>query len=216
LLFHFFDFHEGELVLSDGTCVPTHPKDSIYSVADYSVKCKNIKWIRFYPVQWMESKDFLPVRLGVYEQSILLNASIVASSTFSERDDLNFSAQNVLVKSENFWCPEIFDKERTITFTFSKTVPINYVILQQIKEATRIMMFSIEVEQNGNWFMLYQDKNKLGKEMRRCDFPTVRVEKLRLRIDKTSKDYTGYDIPEIAYFAAFYDEINDEHFNSKG
>jgi hypothetical protein len=209
LLFHFFDFHEGELVLSDGTCVPTHPKDSIYSVADYSVKCENIEWIRFYPVQWIENKDFLPLRLGVYEQSILINSSIVASSSFSERKDLDFSVQNVLEKSESFWCPEVFDKDRIITFTFLKTVPINYVILQQIKEAKRIMMFSIEAEQKGIWRVLYQDKNELGDELRRCDFPTAHVEKLRLRIDKTIKDHTGYDIPEVTYFAAFYDEIKN-------
>ncbi len=124
------------------------------------------------------------------------------SSIYSGRTDLTFLPENTLSFDKNtFWCPEPEDRARFIRYTLKEAAAFERLVILQHYGAVRVRRFRVDYSMDGTcWHTAAAVESDIGNTVFTQTFPKIRARFVKLIIEATAADGTGYDMPNICFF----------------
>lgn len=202
-----FENHLSGILYANSDNIIEKTIDGRYTTFEIYSASEDIKSISYKLTNFTVNKLMKPLYFCVYRNNLqyhLLNIS--CSSVFSERDDLCFSPNEVLTFTpDSFWSPETNDKERFILFELNETIPVNRVSILQHYNAIRLEKISIFYSDDKvNWKLATTIDSAANEIIENKTytkfFNKVYGRFFKLVINRTKKDSTNYDVPNICYF----------------
>ena len=198
---------EGVLFIEDCPFV-IHDRDAEYNFLTLNAEKnnENVRSVKYYPESLTISNGVPNSSLLFYKQNLIREATLEASSVFSESQNISFSPRNVLTppSSGTDWAPEQTDEERWLLFKFDKPVSINTIIICQHLVEQRVLDYLIQATDiYGNQQDVVKNPGEMGAAPSFHEVVLSDIRELKLTFTKTKMDDNGYDVPRITHIGVY-------------
>lgn len=190
---------EGDLFY-DNEVVSCHDMDAVYDFLKIHIGNKKISNIKYYPKRMLLQDGKPEIQITIYKPNLILNATVTASSIFSEIPSMSFSPQNVAspAANETNWAPEQNDKERWLRFDFQSPTTICAFSMTQYRLEQRVLEYKVEAQNyDGIWKTLIHFTGVMGNKTKYHEINPLEIISLKVTFMREKMDDNGYDIPRI-------------------